>query len=193
VRHRIRRIEARRSALGQGGYSFVEVIISLLLASVIVTSVFSVALTSKSMNGTHGRNEREQAAGQAIKEISGTLRYFVTGCRDISGACNPVGTGSCGSLQGPNLGQASPSDWSLNHYPTSNGVITDSLGSVYALKTGTHCLTGVLPPWFETPVAPYNAQLCYTVVAGPAYALPAAFPATQNLPTVTFNVNWTEP
>jgi len=173
------------------------VIISLLLASVIVTSVFSVALTSKTMNGTHGRNEREQIAGQAVKEVSSALHNFVTGCCDmITGVCNEgAGVGNCGGITGPNKNVALPNDWSMNNYWLSNGPVTDSQGNVYALLGSAagvqHCLTGVMPPWFEA--APYNAQLCYTVYKGPGYAVAAAFPVNQNFPQVTFNVNWSDP
>jgi hypothetical protein len=173
------------------------VVISILLASVIVTSVMSVALTSKSLNGQNGRNDRHQVAGQAMKEISSALRNFVTGCCDVAtGTCITTAGAAytCGSIPGPNSANAT-NTWSFNNYKLSAGNATDSLGNVYALQEGVHSITGIMPSWFEN--APYNATVVYTVSAGvaaPSMA-PATFPsaAGQTMPRVQVVVNWTEP
>jgi type II secretory pathway pseudopilin PulG len=197
----IRRIDARRRARSEG-YSLVEVVISVLLASVIVTSGFSVALTSKALNGQNGKNDRHMAAGAAMKEVSAVLRNFVTGCCDVSsGNCvttagaqwSCTSAGSSVPILGPNQANAS-APWSLNGYVMSGGPVTDSCGNCYALYSngGTpHQITGLLPSWFSG--SPYNATVTYTVtpVAGPAWTS-ATFPAAV-MPQVNVIVNWQEP
>jgi type II secretory pathway pseudopilin PulG len=199
---------------GREGYSLVEVIISILLASVIVTSVFSVVLTSKSMNGQHGRNDRHQVAGQAVKEVSSVLRNFVTGCCDPStGVCKTTNIpyacyGKSGPISGPNSTNASYT-WSLDGYTMNSGATIEDDWSAavpyacpsssgggtrdtYALYTGTHCLYNILPAWFTS--APYNATISYTIDNSESVAFTAAtFPSAGYMPKANVVVNWTEP
>lgn len=149
----------------------------MLLTSIMVTSVFSVALTSKQGNG---RSDRRLLAAQAAKRVSSQLRNFVTGCdcNATTGACSAA---SC-TLQGP-TNRAGVASWYLND-PASN--VNDSRGDVWALASGLHTITGtgVLPQWFLDP--PFNASLQYTVdnslvVNG------------RPVPKVTLDVVWTEP
>jgi type II secretory pathway pseudopilin PulG len=204
VRLPTRHINARRRTRAEG-YSLVEVIISILLASVIVTSVFSVVLTSKADNGQNGRNDRHQIAGQAIKDVSSALRNFVTGCCDVSTGTCVTGAGlawSCDNVPGPNKNNGTLT-WSFDQYLLATGPTTDSFGAptggtsnTYALKAGTHYLSGLLPAWFTS--APFNAQVSYTVSAGAATSWQATAPIATSFPTPTIpqvnvNVTWTEP
>lgn len=164
------------------GYTLVEVVIAMLLACVMITSVFSVSLTSKTSGG---KNDRRLIASQAVRQVTGRLRNFVTGCdcNITTGACNAT---SC-SLQGPTP-RAGAASWYFN-CPTCSPSITDSMGDKYALTLGTHTITGLLPQTFggggfEQP--PYNGRVVYVVDA----------PQTINgrpVPAVTVRVDWTEP
>jgi hypothetical protein len=185
------------------------VVISILLASIIATSVLSVALTSKAMNGQNGRNDREQVAGQAVKAVSGALRNFVSGCCDVGSQYCGTASGvnqSCGDIHGPNSSNAGNNLWSFNNISLAGGNISDSMGDVYALYAGTHILCGgagspcpLLPSWFTS--APYNAGIQYdvdtTVAAGQGVSYTfltgaPTYPATRVMPLVTVTVNWTE-
>lgn len=162
----------------------------MLLACVIITSVFSVTLTSKSSGG---KNDRRLIASQASRQVTGRLRNYVTGCDcDVTtGACSAA---SC-TFQGPTP-RAGVASWYFN-CPTCTPAITDSQGDVYALKLGTHVITGLLPQVFggnpgvagsgvrfEDP--PYNARVRYVV---------DSFQTVDGrpVPAVTVNVVWTEP
>ncbi len=162
----------------------------MLLASVMITSVFSVTLTSKTSGG---KSDRRLLASQAARQLTGRLKNFVTGCDcDIStGVCSAA---SC-TIQGPTP-LAGVSSWSFN-CPTCDPAIIDcwpapnpyysacGAGSdSYALALGDHAIKGLLPTFFED--APYNARVVYTVTNS----------ATINgrpVPKVEVDVKWTEP
>lgn len=156
----------------------------MLISCIMVTSMFSVAITQKTSTG---KSDRRMLANQGAAEVTSLLRAYVTGC-----GCNPS-SGSCSSFNGdctmnlgPNTNQAGAATWYLNGAPGNSGNnIVDSQGNVYALKYGTHILSNVLPAWFEA--APYNAQVQYSVD-----------PASQVInnrpvPQVQVTVNWNEP
>ncbi len=170
-----RRPIKRRSP--RGGYTLVEVVVALLISCIMVTAMFSVALTAK---GGSGKSGRRIVANQASAQISSMLRGFVTGC-----GCN-VNTGGCAAdcalIPGPNTSNAGVATWYINGF----GGITDDLsgGNVYALMAGVHNLRNVLPPWFEGP--PYNGRVSYTVtVADTVQGRP--------VPRVDVNITWVEP
>lgn len=149
----------------------------MLLACVMVTSVFTVTLTSKTSGG---KNDRRLLASQVARQVTGRLRNFVTGCDcDITtGLCTAA---SC-TIQGPTP-RSGVLSWSF-HCPTCSPPISDSMGDAYALTLGTHVVSGLLPAFFEA--APYNARVRYVVDN----------PQTVNgrpVPAVTVNVAWTEP
>lgn len=168
---RPRRTDRREAS----GYTILEVLVALLLSGVIISSVFSVALTSKASSG---KSDRQLVAVQAARQITVQLRNFMTGC-----SCN-FSTGVCDAtsctIAGPNTARSGVATWYFNS-PSASPAVTDSLGEVYALTYGAHKLTGYMPPWFES--APYNARLTYTVKASP----------TASMPQVDVAVNWTEP
>lgn len=180
-RLRLRPIERGRAA----GYTLVEIVVAVLLTSVMVTSVFSIALTAKT-GGT--KSDRKIVAAQAAKRMTSQLKNFVTGC-----SCDPA-SGACGAdcaLAGflgptPRAGAAS---WYLND-PTNN--VNDSRGDVWALASGVHNITGtgVLPAQFLA--APYNAYITYTV-DNSAYASGSCGASCRPIPRVTLDVVWSEP
>lgn len=166
----------RRHTKSRAGYTLVEIVIAMLLTSIMVTSVFSVALTSKQSGG---KSDRRLLAAQAAKRMTSQLRNFVTGC-----ACD-AGTGACSAasctLQGPTP-RPGVASWYLND-PVNN--INDSRGDIWALTSGLHTITGtgVLPAWFLA--APYNASIQYTVDNSVVID-------GRPVPRVTLDVVWTE-
>ena len=136
---RHRRTEATEAPRGEKGYTLVEVMVAMLLTSIMVTSVFSVALTVKT-GGSKGERKIKAAAG--ARQIAAQLKNYVTG--------DPTTT----TIPGPGSGLNS---WSMD----SGGVDDTSCVNCYALTAGSHTLTGVLPASFEA--APFNARVIYFV------------------------------
>ncbi len=118
--------------------------VAMLLTSIMVTSVFSVALSAKT-GGAKGDRKIMAAAGARL--VSELLKNYVTGS-----TLDPVGPGPGGN-------------WSLDGVSGDTGVINDqSCVDCYALTLSPpdHILTGVLPAAFEA--VPYNARVQYTVI-----------------------------
>lgn len=111
----------------------------MLLTSIMVTSVFSVALTVKT-GGSKGERKMKAAAG--ARQVAAMLKNFVTG--------DPAST----VIPGPGLGA---NKWSMD----GGGVDDTSCVNCYALAPGSHTLTGILPGAFEA--APFNARVTYFV------------------------------
>jgi prepilin-type N-terminal cleavage/methylation domain-containing protein len=128
-----------RADAASSGYTLVEVMVAMLLTSIMVTSVFSVALTVKT-GGNKGERKIKAAAG--ARQVAAMLKNYVTG--------DPNNT----LIPGPGLGT---NKWSMD----SGGVDDTSCSNCYALTSGTHTLTGILPATFEA--APFNARVIYFV------------------------------
>jgi hypothetical protein len=123
----------------------------MMLMMVIVSSVFSVALSTKQSGG---RSERKLAATQVSKELTSLLKSYVS---------DPTARGGGEPISGPNANNAL-NRWSIEDATQSPAVacVHDSLAANhYALAAGTHSVTGVLPAWFAAP--PYSATLAYYV------------------------------
>jgi len=136
----------------------------MLLTSIMVTSVFSVALTVKT-GGTKGERKIKAAAG--ARQIAAVLKNYVTG--------DPTST----LILGPGTG-AGAASWSMD----SGGVNDLSCVNCYALTAGSHTLTGVLPASFEA--APFNARVIYFVsVTDTVNGRP--------VPSVSITTTWTDP
>jgi prepilin-type N-terminal cleavage/methylation domain-containing protein len=154
------------------GYTLVEVVVSMLLMSIMVSSVFSLALSARQSGG---KSDRRMEASQAAKQMTGLLRNYVTG--------DPATT----LIDGPNA--KNPANrWSLSDSTVSPPIVeTCTAGACvpagYALAPGSHTVTGVLPGWFAGP--PYNAELKYYVGTETIDGLPA--------PQINVWVDWTEP
>ena len=154
----------------ESGYTLVEVVIAMLLTSIMVSSVFSVALTAKQSGG---KAERRLMATQVNRQMTGMLRNFVTADNSAS------------SLPGPNAGV---NRWSMDNAAATPPINDTSCLNCYALDPGSHTVTGILPSWFAGP--PFNATLEY-YVAGTVAANPPLTATTS--PSVNVTVNWTEP
>ncbi len=161
---RFRRIKPRSDS----GYTLVEVMVAMLLTSVMVTSVFSVALTVKT-GGSKG--ERKIKASSGAKQIAAVLKNYVTG--------DPLTL----TIPGPGTG---PNSWSMDgNVGNGVGLIDDtSCTDCYALTTGAHPLRNILPAEFEA--SPYFAQLTYTVTVTDTVN-------GRPVPSVTITTTWTEP
>ena len=147
----------------KNGYTLVEVVVAMLLTSIMVTSVFSVALTTKTVTK---KGSRKLIAVQTARQLTGMLKNYVTGDFTTAGLDGP----------GPGTG---PNSWSLDSLV---GVNDTSCVNCYALTTGLHTVTGILPKWFEDP--PTNAVLTYLVGTETVNGSPA--------PSVTVKVDWTD-
>ena len=170
-----RRIEPLPSsrATAEGGYTLVEVMVAMLLTSIMVTSVFSVALTVKT-GGSKGERKIKAAAG--ARQIAALLKNYVTA------ETGTASTGfAAGTLAGPCGGAVN--NWSL----TCNGVVDtcpDATNTCYALMQGTHTLTGVLGTAFEG--SPWNARVTYFVDA-------TTLVNGRPVPAVSITSTWTDP
>ena len=161
-----RPIKAAQASSGEGGYTLVEVMVAMLLTSIMVTSVFSVALTVKA-GGSKGESKIKAAAGARM--VAALLKNYVTG--------DPAST----VIPGPG---ARPNSWSM----TGNGITdacacTSCAANCYALAHGTHTLTGVMGA-FEGP--PWNARVSYYVDA-------MTLVDGRPVPAVSITTTWTDP
>jgi len=151
------------------GFTLIEVVVSVLITAVLVSSVFSVSLTSKRSNV---RADRRLIAAQATRSLTSTLQSFVTA--DYTSG-QVVGAGAV--VLGPSAGVNGT--WALN---------SDTNGSGYALSDGSHTLQNVapqyMPSWMAAP--PYNGQIIY-------YVQHMGGAADEQTPWVNVTVTWTEP
>jgi len=171
-RHRL--IEHRRA---EAGYTLVEVMVAMLLCSIMVTSIFSVALTVKT-GGSKSESKIRASAG--ARQIAALLKNYVTA---ESGTASTVAP----NIPGPCVGAAN--NWSM----TCNGVVDACPGggsSCYALALGTHTLTGVMGTLFEG--TPWNARVQYHVTDASALGGPV-IPGARPVPMVSITTTWTDP
>ena len=154
--------------MARSGYTLIEVMVAMLLTSVMVTSVFSVALTVKT-GGSKGERKLKAAAGARL--VASQLRNFVTG--------DPTST--IAGLTGPGVGS---NKWSMD----GSGVDDLSCTNCYALGAGSHTLTGIMAASFEA--APYNARVIYFVTTTDTITDGVN---TRPIPSVSITTTWTEP
>ena len=155
------------------GYTLVEVVVAVLISLIMISAVFSVALTS-----TRGgaKEDRRLVAAQAAQSMLKRLANYV--CSDpnntlIGGPSNPTSPGLA--------------SWSFNGFQGC----TDNLGTVYALAPGQHiinCPAGILLP----ATVSANTTVSYQVSwAAGCYTLPTPIAANCG-PAVQVAVYWTE-
>ncbi|MHB2025275.1 MAG: PilW family protein [Elusimicrobiota bacterium] len=172
--------------INRGGYTLVEVIIALLLTAVIVSAVFSLALTIKA---GHVKIDRHLMAQQSSRELTSVLKSYVTA--DCSAA-------TINGISAPN------GSWSLTGIPgVHSNPVSDSCGSCYALAPGHHVLSNYIPSRLSQ--APYNGKICYDVNYAGACSIdptctntsvaaaPCQSASPAGPPSVCVNVYWVEP
>ncbi len=147
-----------RRKIKNGGFTLVEVVIAMLLTAIIVSGVFSLALTIRSGNV---QTDRKLIADQYARQLTSMLKSYVTA--DCTG--NPATT-----AMAP-LNASGVHSWSLSNVEGPGGLISDSCGaSCYALESGYHVLTNFIPPAASNAElnsgSPYNAKICYNVDYG---------------------------
>jgi len=140
------------------GYTLVEVVVSMLLCAVMVTSVFTVALSGKSGGQKIDEKLYETQASQAVLQI---LANYVTADPSITQALvpGPNKTNCACTNDPPNCG-CMLSTWYLD---TVGGSFADSMGPVWALKQGHHEIRGSIGLVPQLRDAPYNAYVSYDV------------------------------
>ncbi|HVA66240.1 MAG TPA: prepilin-type N-terminal cleavage/methylation domain-containing protein [Elusimicrobiota bacterium] len=177
------------------GFTLVEVVIAMLLTAIIVTGVFSLALTIRAGN-VH--TDRKLIADQYARQLSSVLKSYVTADCSASTVSMAPKTAAGGH------------SWSLTGVASPGGVISDSCGGCYALAPGHHVLTNFLPstagaglPLAES--SPYNGRICYDVnysgactpdatCTNTAAGAPSCQSATAaGPPSVCIDVYWNEP
>lgn len=167
---------------GKSGSTLIEVVVAVLLAAVMVSAIFSVALTAKSESKI---TEENIAANQAVRQLSAQLHLYVTSYYDYGSnsfianmpeipgpSCPTCLTGS---------GTWRQWSWSLVTMPTWATPVQDNPFGGYVLASGTHNLQHYLAQWFESP--PYNARISYTVLP----------PISSEGPKVSFQIVWQTP
>jgi prepilin-type N-terminal cleavage/methylation domain-containing protein len=131
----------RENALGERGFSLVETMIATLLISVVVTSVFSLAFTSKVSSI---RVDRRSVAIQAITQAREKIKSYVTADKNV---------------MGPNAKWKIPED---DCGPTAEYAEGDCPNDCYALDVCTHNVTRMLPTR-ERDDPKIQMRLTYTV------------------------------
>lgn len=159
-----------RAWRGDAGYTLVEVMVAMLLTSIMVTSVFSVALTVKT-GGNKGEAKIKAAAGARM--VAALLKNYVTA---------EPGTASTTLIPGPCAGAVN--NWSMS----CNGIVDACPGggsNCYALAHGTHTLTGVMGDFELPPPAGKSARVSYFVDA-------TTLVNGRPVPVVTITTTWTD-
>ena len=139
----------------RAGYTLVEVVVSMLISAVIITSVFTVALTSK-RGGM--KADSQMIASSSSQSVAKMLANYVTA--DWLQTAIPVAN----QIQGPNSANAGMATWYLD-----GPNYQDDRGAVWALAPGSHTITGKLggndPDGFLPRLRGtiYNGTLTYCV------------------------------
>ena len=151
------------------GFTLVETLVAVLLIAIVVTSVFSLALTSKGASVKTGR--REQALFYTRKAME-KLKAYVTGDQDFAAA-------------GPNRARDQSKPWAM---PEDACGGCGGAGQCWALDPNcTHDLTQLLPQKLRD--APVTMTLGYVVTNDPAGCVDRVGP-TPCRKQVRFTVNW---
>ena len=167
---RSRPISPRRAS--EEGYTLVEVMVAMLLTSIMVTSVFSVALTVKTGGG---KGESKIKAAAMTRQVAAVLKNYVTAETGTASTAAPF-AGPCGGAA---------NNWSM----TCNGVVDACpLGgsSCYALANGTHTLTGINPAFEAAIPAGRGARTSYFVDG-------SIVVNGRPVPVVVITTTWTDP
>ena len=120
------------------GYTLVEVVVAMLLSAIMISAVFSVALTGRTQ--TSSRGDCQVAAAQAAQALLQRLKNYVADPSYATSGITGPGPGGGWTIQGD--------------------------GASYALSVGNHTTTDqkIIPASLSG--APCNASISYTVFAG---------------------------
>ncbi|MFA5140450.1 MAG: type II secretion system protein [Elusimicrobiota bacterium] len=153
------------------GFTLVETLVAVLLIAIVVTSVFSLALTSKGASVKTGR--REQALFYTRKAME-KLKAYVTGDETFAAA-------------GPNYARDPGRPWAI---PEDACGGCGGAGQCWALDpTCTHDLTLMLPAKLRD--APISMTLGYAVTNDPPGCVDrTGLSACRK--EVRFTVNWSQ-
>lgn len=164
----------------------------MLISCVMIAAVMSVAISSK-QSSVH--QQRQLRFNQGIAQLSSMLKGYVTacGCNPQTGICPPP---ACTGILGPNttnLGTNPANTWYLNSDNLANNTIQDNQGDKWALMCGIHKITGVMNSGVNLEIPPYNGAISYNVTWPNGNCGSGAIPGPNDVPTVVFTANWTEP
>lgn len=123
------------------GFTLVETLIAVLLISVVVTSVFSLALTAKISSV---KTERRASGMFYVRRTTEKLKAYVTADKTAATA----------------VAMGAPVNWKLPEDSCNSGLGTCP-AVCWALDVCTHDVTAMLPAALSA--APINAKLAYTV------------------------------
>ncbi|MCX5793952.1 MAG: prepilin-type N-terminal cleavage/methylation domain-containing protein [Elusimicrobia bacterium] len=161
------------------GYTLVEVVVAMLLSAVMITAIFTLALSSKR---TGLNSDRRQAANVASQSVVKLLANYVT--------ADPTA-----SIDGPNAAAngSGAASWRLD-----GPNYKDSAGAVWALWPGSHTITGnnsnpggLFPLLYQ---APYNGKVTYWVGWGSCNCTTSSCTpplAATCQPQINVTVDWT--
>jgi prepilin-type N-terminal cleavage/methylation domain-containing protein len=111
------------------GYTLVEVVVAMLLSAVMITSVFTLALSNKS-SGL--RADSQVLASASTQSVAKLLANYVTADWTQKLIPGPNSLNTDGVSCPPTC-----ATWYLN-----SAQLTDSRGNVWALAPGSHTITG---------------------------------------------------
>ncbi|MBI5239504.1 MAG: type II secretion system protein [Elusimicrobia bacterium] len=174
------------------GYTLVEVVVAMLLAAVMITAVFTVALSSKRSSLKQDSQHMAQASAQGLLK---TLSAYITADWTIT------------DPPGPTPYNAGAAKWSLHNALH----VTDShpQGGTWALMPGSHTLVGIAggqePDGFLLRLrgSPYFGTVTYCVQwigcgqctnnanCAPSTCTAPLGPSCQ--PTISVKMDWTQP
>jgi prepilin-type N-terminal cleavage/methylation domain-containing protein len=186
--------------IGSAGYTMVEVIVAMLISCVMMTAVMGVALTAKEGSA---EQMHQLMFNQGVAQLSAVVKQYVSacGCNAITGSCVTPTNGCDGTtdgIYGPNTSVSGVNQWYL---AGADGSVVDAatLGgagrSIWPLACGDHYITGIVP---SLEGAPYNGYIKIsvgwpTVGACTVGVGDDGIPGKDDVPTVTFTANWSEP
>ena len=161
------------------GYTLVEVVVAMLLSAVMITSVFTVALSNK-QSGLMMDNKL--AAGSAAQTVVGLLGNYMTADPTQMMVAGPTCVASNGPppqyQSGPPRCLPGPNSWSLTSYYYSDSYNGVANSPAWALAPGSHTITGNTTnnPGGLLPLVPSGSVIYF--VSWPAGCYPPPIPAT---------------
>lgn len=180
----------------RGGYTLVEVIVAMLLAAVMITAIFTVALSNKRSSQVQDNKHMAQVSAHGFIKV---LSAYVTADWQQSAVAAP------NQIKGPNSLNAGMATWNLH----SSAIEDVTQGAVWALMPGSHTIRGFAagsdPEGFLARLRgpPYNGTLTYCVQwigcaqcsnntnCSPGTCTPPLGPTCQ--PQISVEAKWTQP